>query len=389
MVKKCDKVLLSCFILCISFFGTTLSLAEAAGKRGDNEVLGIGTSAIIKGNVARAKGSAISQALIKGVENYLLRRLGSEGVVNNFQRFIQEVVPRAQEHIENFYILAEEQIGDKYNVIVRITINEKLVDERLREAGLVLMEGPPIKVLFMVSETREGAVSFWWADQEVFSTLSPTELALHRVFQERGFSPINRGLSAPETEYSKDLRSSDLQEAIILRWGELFSADVVIYGQADIIHEKEISLALMALDVNQGVQICQGTRIEPIEKGLGGQEAITETLERLASHMAASLAPSIVGFIAADRKKTYHVEITLRGLSAYRQLRVFKDFLRRDVSAVTSVRQTRIKKNEVSLSIEFQGDRERLLGRVMNHENLPFSLNLEQTEEGEIIFTIQ
>ena len=385
-MKKCEKVFLSCFILCV--FWASLSLAEAAGKWAENQVLAIGTSPVIKGNVAQAKGNAISLALMKGVENYLLSRLGSEGVVNNFQRFIQEVVPRAQEHIENFYILAEGQISDEYSVVVRITINEKLVDERLREAGLVLMEGPPIKVLFMVSETREEVLSFWWADQELLSVMNPTELALHRAFQERGFSPINRGLSAPEIEYSVDLRSSDLQHAAILRWGELFSADVVIHGQANIIHGKEISLALMALEVNQGVQICQDTRDEPIE-GIGGEKAITETLERLARHMAAGLAPTIVRFIATDRKKTYQMEITLRGLSAYKQLRVFKNFLRTDVSGVTSVRQTRIKKNEVSLSIEFQGDRERLLGRVMNHENLPFSLNLEQTQEGEIVFTVQ
>jgi len=358
-----------------------------AEKLGENEVVAIGTSAIIKGNIAQAKGSALSHALSKGLEIYLLRRLGSEGVVNNFQRLLQEIMPNAQEKIENFYILAEGQIGTEYKVLARIKINEKVMEQVLREAGLVLMEGAPIKVLFLVSEVEEGAVTYWWKDPEHYTTLSPSELALHNVFQERGFSPVNRSLRSPESGFSRESQPPDLQETDIIKWGKLFSVDVVIYGQTNIDPEKEISLELKAFDVEQGLKISQGTHLESVEKLAEGGEPKIETLERLVNRLAARFVPSIIQFISTDRRKIQHLEISLVGLSTLKQLRAFKDFLIKDVAGVMSVRPTRIKRDSTSLAVEFQGDRDRFLSRVLNHENLPFALKLDRTEQGEIIFT--
>ena len=371
--------------MCFCLAGARLLSAEAGEKLGENEVLAIGTAAIKSENMALAKKNAISGALMKGVENYLVRRLGSQGVVNNFQRLLQDIIPKAKEEIENFHILTEEQIGGRYNVLVRLRINEKVIDEKLREAGLVLAEGLPIKVLFMVSEINEREIRYWWKDPESNSALSSTELALYSVFQERGFNPINRALSIPEIEYSADLRSFELQDADILEWGRLFSADVVIYGQAEIIDEEKVSLWLKALNVLYGIQISQGYQVEPIEEGLEGPKPISETLERVVKFLAARISPAIIRFAASDYEKVQYLQITLKGLSAYKQLRAFRDFLRRDVSGVKSVRQTRVKKNSISILVEFQGDRNRFLNRVLNHEDLPLSLNLDQAEEGEDI----
>lgn len=380
---------MACSLLSLSFFGTVFLYAETGGRPEENEVLAIGTGAVVSGNLALAKKRAISQALVKGVESYLLRRLGSQDVVNNFQRLIQEIIPGAKDEIEKFHILAEDQISDQHKVLVRLRINEKVIDEKLRQAGLVLTEGPPIKVLFLVSETKEGIGSYWWKYPEVHSALSPTELALHNVFQKRGFSPINRTLGAPEAEYSGDLRSLDLGDADVLGWGRLFSADVAIYGQTEIVDEGKVSLTLKALDVNQGFQICQGFQVERIEKGSEDKVRIIETLERLASLLAARLIPTIIRVAASEHEKISHLGITLRGLSNYRQFRVFRDFLRRDVIGVKSVRQTRVRKDSISIEVEFQGDGNGFLNRVLNHAKLPFPMNFYQTEQGEILLEIE
>ena len=159
-------------------------------KLGENEILAIGTATVKDGNLAKAKGSAISDALTKGVENYLLHRLGSEGVVNNFQRIIQDILPKAKAKVENYNILSEDQTGEEYKVLIKLRVNEKVIDKKLREAGVVVTEGPPIKVLFLVSEWKGGTVYYWWRDPETYSSMSGTELVLHNVFQERGLGPI-------------------------------------------------------------------------------------------------------------------------------------------------------------------------------------------------------
>ncbi|MCD6297696.1 MAG: DUF2066 domain-containing protein [Deltaproteobacteria bacterium] len=361
--------------------------AQTEGKASENEVFAIGTGVIVSGNLARAKESAVSQALTRGLENYLVRRLGKQGVANNFQRLIQEIIPRAEEDIENFHILAEDQIGAKWKVFVRLRINGKFLNEKLRQAGIVFTEGPPIKLLFLVSETRGGKVSCWWRDPETRSALSPTELALHSLFQERGFRPINRVLSVPEAEYTEDMLSADLQEIGILKWGTLFSADVVIYGQAEVIEEKEVSISLEAFDVSQGARICQDVLSEPVE-GPEGRERIIETIDRAVRLLAARLTPIIIQVSASDQETINRIEITVKGLSSFKQFRLLRDFLRRDIAGVKSVRQTRIRKDSISIAVEFKGDKYELLDRVLNHENLPLEINLHQIADNKILLTV-
>jgi len=387
VVKKSVKTIFIFCLLCLFLPEVPFLHAQTEGKPSENEVFAIGTGVIVSGNLARAKENAISQALMEGVENYLVRRLGNQGVANNFQRLIQEIIPKAEEDIENFHILAEDQIGAKWKVLVRLRINDKILNERLRQAGIVFTEGPSIKLLFLVSEKRGGTVFYWWRDPETRSALSPTELALHNVFQERGFSPINRVLSVPEAQYTEHMLSSELQDVSILRWGTLFSADVVIYGQAEVIEEKEVSISLEAFDVSQGVRICQDILSEPAE-GPEGRERIIETIDRAVRLLAARLTPTIIQVSASEQETTNRVEITVKGLSSFKQFRLLRDFLRRDVTGVKSVRQTRIRKDSISIAIEFMGDKYELLDRVLNHENLPFELNLHQTAEDRILLTV-
>jgi hypothetical protein len=389
LLRSGTRLILICGLLWCVIFGTSLSFAAMEGKPEENEVLAIGTGTIFGGNLASAKKSAISQALMKGVESYLVRRLESKNVVNNFERLIQEIIPKAEEDIENFNILAEYQIGDKYQVLIRLRINEKIIDKRLSEAGLTLTEGAPIKLLFMVSETKHGVSSYWWKDPEIYYALSPTELALHNAFQKRGFSPINRTLNMPETEFSADLRVVDLQDSDILKWGRMFSADVVIFGRTEILEEKGLSLTLRAFDVNRDAHIFQDMQIETIDEGFESQEAMIKALESLANQLAERFGPTIIRMTELDRDQIQKLEITLIGLKNYKEFKVFTDFLRKQIIGVQSVRQIRVRKNSISIEVEFQGDRYRFLDSVLNHESLPFPLSIAETEEGNILLKVE
>ena len=371
------------FILCIWFLPVAMGTKPVA-----NEILAIGTAKVQKGNLAQAKDAAISDALVKGVEYYILRRLGSEGVANNFRRIIYEITPSAREKIENFNILVEDQTEEEYQVLIRLRVNEKVIDKSLRDAGVVVAEGPPIKVLFLVSEEKGGTTYYWWKDPEMYTSLSRVELVLHNVFQERGLSPINRNSIIPDTGYSELLKHVNLRDQDALEWGKLFSTDVVICGQTEIVDKKEVSLTLRALDVNQGALISRAIAFEPIEKGPDGKPQTTEAIERLINRLALRLTSAINRFSASDRGRVRYLEVTLKGLSSYKQFRVFREFLRRDVDGVKSVRQTRVRKDAISIAVEFQGDRQTFVHRVVHHENLPFLLKLDQDEKELILFSI-
>ncbi|MCJ7775929.1 MAG: hypothetical protein MUP08_06035, partial [Desulfobulbaceae bacterium] len=349
------------FLAGVLFFGFHLSHAETGDNLEKNELLAIGASTVVGGNSALAKERAITQALMKGVEDYIARLLGSRGVVNNFERLTEEIIPGAKEEIENFHILAEHQADGKYKVLIKLRVNEEIIGEKLRSAGVLLTDPPTIKVLFLVSEIIGGDISYWWKDAESFKDLSAVELTLHKVFQDRGFSPINRISSPPDVESLSNLTSPNLTNEDILKWGSLFSADVVICGQSEIINKKELSLKLRVFDVHQGSQICQESRVEPIEQASTGSEQIIETLQGPVNRIAAMLCPCIIRAVASEHGEIHPLEVTLTGTNKPKQFWVFRDFLRDKVVGVKSVIPSKIKGNSVSATVEFQGDGDKFI----------------------------
>ena len=376
-------------LLCI--FNNSLSVAQVDKKLQEHAILVIGTGTILDGNVAKARKMAIAEALVKGVEAYLGRRLGSQTMINNFPRLLQDVIPKAREEIENFHILAEERTDTEYKILVRVKVNDKVMEEKLREIGVILMEGPAIRVLFLVSQTqtRKENIFYWWRDPEIDSAMSLVELALHRVFQERGFQPINRLLKIPEGEYSAEMKALDLSDEDAIRWGELFSADVVVQGRCEIIGGAEVSIVLRALHVENRIMIGRDMQSQRIAEGAGDMEKIVESIEIAVNNVASRLVPEIMMAIELPETKTAKLSLTLKGLRSFGQFRAFKDFLENSVPGVKSVKQTRLRGDSMSVAVEFLGDEEKFVQRVSKHENLPFKADWTRTEQGEIVVLIR
>lgn len=376
-------------LFCLSFFAPHLISAEASEKSEAGEILAIGSSPIINDNVSLAKEKALSQALRKGIEEHLVRKLGRNNVVNNFHRIVNEIIPSSGEEIENFHILAEDHTGDQYNILVKLRINKKVMDKTLRRAGVAIMQGPAIKVLFLISEKDEGKISYWWKDPEFPPPMTAIELSLYKAFQERGYRPINQSLGIPQVDFSEELRASDLTNEAILTWGELFSADVVIRGKTEIIENEELSLSLQALDVDKGVLICQDTQIQPIQKDLKGNRQTTEEIEILVNNLVSKLTPAIIKTAGSGPEETQTLEVILTGLKTYRQFMDFRDFLVKNVTGVKSVKQTRVKKDSIYMEVQFKDDENKFMERVLNHANLPFLLDHSLTEEGTILIEVK
>ena len=375
--------------LCFLILGASLVHAQDRKRSGANVVLAIGTSKVVEGNLALAKQRAIADALTKGVENYLVRRLKSQGVINNFEKLLQEIIPRAEEEIENFHILTEILINDTFNILVRLKINEKVLDGKLRDVGFVFAKGPVTKVLFLVYETMDGDTSFWWKNPEFHTALNATELALYNAFKGRGFKPVNRTLNLPEMEYLEDLRSFQLRDEDILKWGGLFSADVVVYGGTEFADQKGVSLKLRALDVSQRVRIVQGMQAGEVTSDPGTKRQRVNTVKNLVNKLSDRLIPTIIQFSSSEHERIHQVVITLKGVSSYGQFRLFRDFLKADVKGIESVRQSRVRKDSISAIVGFQGDMDGIIAGIMNNEGLPFPLDLLKVDKGTVLFKIK
>ena len=387
--KKTQINIVSIIFFCAFFiFGLLSSHAVAENRQMKNESFAIGTGTIVKGNLVQAKKNAIRMALKKGAEDYLVRLLGNQVVATHFESLAREIIPSADQGIENFHILAEQRVGKRYTVFVKMKVNENTLAEKLRETGISETVNRSVKILFMVSETRGPVAVIWWQDAAAHPALTPIELALHGVFQDRGFNPVNRIMDLPSSDvlsgaFPPNLRAEDASE-----WGKLFSADVVVYGKSLILDDKLI-LNLKALDVRTGIQICEKSGSEKLPRGTVDNEKILNIMRKCVNRLAINLCPCILGNINTEPQTAHKLDVTLAGISQPRQFQTFSEFLKTHIPGIKNIIPSRISDDSMSATVGFQGDRITFISLVLNHQSLPFPLHLGQTDSENILFYVE
>ncbi len=386
--KTVKKIAVIIFFFIVSFSISLFSQAIAEETPEKNECFAIGTGTVAKGNLAQTKKSAIRMALFKGVEGYLIRLLGNQAVASHFESLAQEIIPNLDQGIENFHILAEQQVGTHYNVFVKMKVNENGIAEKLREAGIFQTVNQSVKVLFMVSEARGPVEVFWWQDAAAHSALTPIELALHGVFQDRGFNPVNRIMDLPPSDHLSGALPANLRPEDALKWGKLFSADVVVYGKSQILDNKLI-LNLKALDVRRGIQICEKSGSQEMPQGRVASEQILDIMRKCVNRLAVDLCPCILKNINTKPSEANQLDITLAGISQPRQFQTFSDFLKTHIPGVKNIIPSRISDDSMSATVDFRGDRITFISLVLNHQSLPFPLHLVQTDSETILFHLE
>ncbi len=394
IIIRPKKLILLPFIFTLVQFSLLANPFHVAASEGNlretGECLAIGEAPVVAGDSAQAKKRAIKQALIKGVEDYIVNLLGSRAAVAYFDRLTRDILPAAQQEIQNFHILAEQQVNDRYRVLLKLQVNEDTIQEQLRSFGVVPGDiSSPVKVLFLVTEVKDGDLSYWWKDPEQFGSLNPVALALHHVFQGRGFTPVNRTLSLPDISQQEILTSPDLSDEGILEWGRIFSADVVISGRCTIETGREIALTLQAWDMSQGIRFCREFMVEPIDYDPEDTEAFMTALKGMINRMSASLCPCIRQSIGGGQSEEAPIVVTLAGMRMPNEFWQFSEFLKKEIAGVTSVIPCRIKANAMSATVVFQGGRDRFINRVLNHPGRPFPLRVQPNAGGPIIFVLE
>ncbi len=366
-------------------------MVAALQEPSEKEILAVGTGTIFDGNRAGAKELAIADALTKGVERDLVRRLGRQGMVNGFATIVHEILPAAKEAIENFHILAEEQTARQLMLLVRLKVNDKLIEEKLKDLMIADEEGPPLRVLFLVShiDLRGNRVIYWWGEPDRDYPLSPTELILYRVFEEYGFIPVNRLQNVPEMAFSEEMKTRDLPFEEAIRWGQAFSAHVVVLGGCDILKDGSISLTLTALDPETSSLLGRASRTVLSEGSASDPEAETERMTKAVREVTAGLRPDILKGLHSAGRSISRFEVSLEGLKSFKEFRVFKTFLEQEVAGINAVTQTRIKGKRLTVMVDFSGAEERFLDMITRNDHMPFQTEWQKTDAGEIILRIR
>lgn len=369
------------FLLWTVTFVSTGFLSNCyAGARAEikDELLAVGVAKVEQSNLVAAKSEALSGAIGKAVEEYLLLRIGEAGAINNFDRVAREILPTANGEIENFQILAENVSAGEYRVLVKVKINRESLDEKLRSSGIIFEQISQGNLLFMVSEEKGNETRYWWKGPDFFSNLNESEVYLYNFFQERGFKPINHTFGAGEEMLSPDMAKIPLDRESALKWGKLLSADYVITGECVSRGDSGVSLALQVLSVKDDLLITEGT-----QTGLAGEQ-----LEDVVRKLAERLIPSIISLEGENSGVTQHVLVTFKGLRNYQEYTTVQQYLKEGIPEIKSAKQSRLSKGMLSLRVAFTGKREQLVRRLLNQEKLSLTLALESETDSQIVLRV-
>lgn len=359
------------------------------GEDNDSEILVIGTGTIEKENVAEARTLAISDAYIKGIEAYLVKILGRQGMINNFENIINEIILGSDDVIETYDIRAKYSDNTSYKLLVSLKVNKKLMEEKLRNYGIIVYEGASLRVLFLISDrTSLDEMPFiWWDDPEYKTNLSSSELLLHRLFQERGFTPVNRLTSVPEGGYNPELFREELTDEDAAQWGKLYSADVVISGKVDINEFDSLVANLKAIQVLDASVLASYTREYIIGNDLETTETNSEVQKKMLTEGVSRIIPDILKIFIKEEEKLSRFDIELKGLDSLRQVVAFITFIREKISGVVSVMQTRITRGSITMSVEFSGSKETFVEKIKKSTEVPFAAEIVLDETGKLIIS--
>ena len=185
------------------------------------------------------------------------------------------------------------------------------------------------------------------------------------------------------------MRRLDLFSEDIIRWGRIFSSDVVIHGKCEIINSEMIFISLKAFDVEKGSMINQYSQLERIVEDFSSEGPVIHPIERTINIVAIKMAPELIKAIEVREAKINKLEVELKGLKNFEQFKRFRDFLKKDIDGVKSVIQRRIRGTSMSVLVEFSGGSDKFFNTIFDHELFPFPADMIKTEKGEIIISIK
>ena len=366
------SVILLMICLCISGSVRRSSALNTDNHSSKNEVVAMGMSRITNNDIATAKKRAIADAQTKGIENYLLNNIHPTIPADSLQWFVSDIIPKAKKGITSFKIIGEEQNRGTYTVMVRLKINGEIIRQYLESAGLLHEDMPVIKVLFMVSEIRNGKRSYWWKDPEGYPPMTLTEILLAKTFQKRHMIPVDRTSVPFDINRYKNLTSFDLQDTDLVSWAKILPADIVMAGYT-LIEKNRVTISLRTIDVQNGIEIYQDHQTKAIS-GNSDTDSLSSIMEQILDRTASKIAPVVFHYVRSGQETVHLINIELTGVNSFIQLKAFKSFLKDRVAPVKSLRQTRLGQHSVSFAVESEVNRDSFLRMILQNKDIPFSV---------------
>lgn len=344
MKFACGCLLFTLLLIPIFFCPALFAASESM------ETTAEGVGVIVDNNTAQAKDQAVQDALRLAVEQAAGIMVASETLVQNYEVLRDQIYSKSQGYIRNFNIVDEKVEGNLYKVTVRASVSEGNLKDDLMALGLLIARKNKPRVMIMVAEQNVGMhyYSFWWGVKAGHADIGITENTLMEKLAQKGFNVVDHAVKAGNVELAKPYRIESLSDKAVQTIGNLFDAEVVIYGRAlaklagsvmgTSMKSAQADVSLRAVNTDNGQVIAASSyhaaAVHPSEV-TAGANALKIATESIADQLVAQISDRW----NSDLSSGGLIQMVVSGADSYRHLMAFKEAVQKKVSGVTGVHQ--------------------------------------------------
>jgi len=334
----------------------------------------IGTGDIYGGNSARAREQAIENGLVSAVEDVAVKLLPPETLARNFQTFNDLLNGETGKFVQGYRVLAELPLKNTYRVVVEADVLTSRLKILLSDAGILLSEKFLPKVLVLISEQdlQDPSPAYWWRQKGNLKKTVSVDTLL-KTLEDKGFSIIDHRRIPKNTtlDLAHDTPYLDDRQAVNL--GLNVQADVVIVGTS--VAEKTPNIMGQNIRSFKGIVSARAIRTDTREEiAATMQRAVTtntdettgvrDALSNAGSLAGEALASQIVYAWQKNEQQYNLVEMIVEGTDNLVNFEKFRRIITQ-MSGVRNLQTKEMKADQVTITLEFQGDAKTLADALM------------------------
>ena len=333
----------------------------------------MGKSLIYSDNVAAARSQAISNGLDSAVSLVMVSELTPDKLFMHFQKINEILQNRTDKFVQDYKVLTETRAGRVYRVLVQATVSISVLGEQLAGAGIVLGKKNLPKVLFFLAEQKmeDIAPRYWWGQQEAFyENFAGT--ALVDVFKEKGFTIIDPLVGIQGFEWGDEYQKPDLTDQEAMNIAFRMQAEVIVIGRASTQPTANtmgtnlrsfkgiVTARAIRMDTGQMVaSVDQSAVTVHTDEFQGGRDALSTAGFVSGEQLAAQISAD---WLKESNQPTL-VTLVVKGRDL-KNFEMFRGTLDK-VSGVNEIQIIEMKTDEITMTVDFQGNAEVLASALM------------------------
>lgn len=361
------------FFLLAILFSYSQSFAQS------QDVTATGVAAVLQGDKAIARDTAINDALRKAVEQAVGTMVSSETVVENYQLIRDSILTKSQGYIQNYKVVSESPSPELYQVTISATVALGDLKNDLAALGILMQRAQKPRVLFMIAEQNIGQefYMFWWHGKSEFKgqhyDMAASETALKEEFLNKGFNVVDSSVATGKIEVSNAYKIADLTDAGAISVGRQLGAEVIVKGKAlakegprntgSKVGSYIADITASALRVDNGA-VLGSARGHGVSRNISEVTGGTEALEKAAREASGKIIDQIIAKWSGEVSGGGLIQLTVRGISEYSDFVKFKDIIQGQIRGVQAIYQRSLEGGTAVLDVEMKGNAQQLSDEI-------------------------